>query len=172
MPDTDIPALLVSPGGMNAGEVTDNTALVAYEPSLGSERTRPVTKGNLLSDVPRVGASTNFGALTATSLSATTASLSSLTLGATLISGVLRSDQDITIANINAGATEDQALTITGAAVGDVVIANVGSWLPVGLTYQARVTALNTVTFRFTNNTASMISGATYAFDIVVLSVS
>lgn len=83
---------------------------------------------------------------------------------------VLVSVQAIDVASIPANSVGTATATVVGAAVGDVVLfTTAGSIGNVGA--NARVSAVDTVTFSFQNPTAGAINPASTAFTIVVLKV-
>jgi hypothetical protein len=64
-------------------------------------------------------------------------------------------------ASITTLASAETAVTITGAAVGDIVIMNVPASLETGLIFSgARVSAADTVQVRLSNMTAGSVDGA------------
>jgi hypothetical protein len=76
-------------------------------------------------------------------------------------------------ASIATTAHGDQTVTVTGAAVGDLVMlippATLESTLVVG---QARVTAANTVKFPLVNPTAGAVDGASLSWGYVLIRLS
>jgi hypothetical protein len=64
---------------------------------------------------------------------------------------------DVATGTINAGASYQVDLTVTGALVGDFAVASYATLLP-GLAISARVSATDTVTVTLTNVTGSPIS--------------
>lgn len=82
---------------------------------------------------------------------------------------ILRASQVIDYGSIAAGASEDQTITVTGAAVGDPVIIGLPSAIETGLVFTAFVSASNTVTLRASNITGSPINPASATFNAMVL---
>jgi hypothetical protein len=73
-------------------------------------------------------------------------------------------------ASIATLASAETAVTIAGAAVGDIVIMNVPAALETGLVFSgARVSAANTVQVRLSNITAGAVDGAalTWTYQII-----
>lgn len=76
---------------------------------------------------------------------------------------------DVVVPAILAGASGEVNVTIAGAAITDMVFAQFSESFLDALTMQARVTASNTVTLRFTNHSAGNYAGATLEFDVLVV---
>ena len=81
---------------------------------------------------------------------------------------ILRGSQVIDYGSIAAGASEDQTVTVTGAAVGDIVAIGLPSTIETGLVFTAFVSASNTVTLRASNITGSPINPASATFKAMV----
>jgi hypothetical protein len=77
-----------------------------------------------------------------------------------LIVSTLRGTGTLGTAQILAGATATQNITVTGAVVGSEVAVGGPSTLEAGLLLYAYVSATNTVTLRVANNTAGNITPA------------
>lgn len=79
---------------------------------------------------------------------------------------------DVNFAEVAAGATGTATMTLTGAKVGDVVVANAPS-LTSGLVFAgAAVTANNTVTLRVVNATASPIDEGLGTFRLLLFKLT
>jgi hypothetical protein len=73
------------------------------------------------------------------------------------------------VANIGAGATLETAVTIPGAAVGDIVTAAPRTALAAGLVFNnCRVSAADTVQLAITNITGGALDPAANTWDFVV----
>jgi hypothetical protein len=72
-------------------------------------------------------------------------------------------------ASINAGVTATQAVTVSGAAVGDHVIISVPDLNTDGIAFAGRVTAANTVTLRLTNYSGGAINLAALTVSVIVM---
>lgn len=73
-------------------------------------------------------------------------------------------------ASIAASGFEDQTITVTGAAVGDtVLLAAIDAMVEVGIDFQGRVTAANTVTVRAKNSTSGAINPAAVTIRVMVI---
>lgn len=158
---TDLTALGTTPA---SGDL-----LVLHDISAGTDK--KVTRSSLLGGVAFDGGNHNFGTSNITSLIAASANVGniSFTSGGLSVARAYKNTAVIAVPDIAAGATSDQTVTISGVLSADVVIANVTSALPAGLTYQAYVSAADTVTFRFANVTASTILAANYNAAMIVL---
>lgn len=73
-------------------------------------------------------------------------------------------------AEIAAGATGDTAVTVSGAAAGDVVIANIPALLEAGLVFGgAWVSDTDEVTIRLGNVTGSPVNGASLSWSLTLM---
>jgi len=86
-----------------------------------------------------------------------------------LIGGILSATATLDFGNTAAQTSTDLTITVTGAADGDSVILGVpdGSTLAGGV-FSAWVSAANTVTVRFTNETAGALNPASGTFRATV----
>lgn len=82
---------------------------------------------------------------------------------------ILRGSGTINYGSISAAASEDQTITVTGAAVGDPVIIGLPAAIETGLVFTAFVSAADTVTLRASNITGSPIDPASATFKAMVL---
>lgn len=82
--------------------------------------------------------------------------------------GVLTATATLDFPSINAGATAELTMTVTGATVGDAVFMGAPSTFNAGLTISAFVSATNTVTVRVFNGTAGAINPASSVFRAVI----
>lgn len=76
---------------------------------------------------------------------------------------------DVIVPAIADGASGEVAVTVTGAAVTDMAFAQFSEAFIDALKMQARVTAADTVTLRFTNHSGGAYAGATLEFDVLVM---
>lgn len=70
--------------------------------------------------------------------------------------------------SIAAGGSEDLTITVTGAVVGDTVSLGLPNPPPAGLTFDAFVSAADTVTIRASNITAAPIDPASQTYRATV----
>lgn len=157
----DLPAQVV-------GDVSDNDLLLIWETSAGSNNSRKVTRGDLLNDVARDGGDHNFGTSQITDL---TAGVSALTFASTAaVTNVLKTQASISVGSLSAGGSETQTATLTGVQTSDfLLMPTFAGALSDGLTFQAWVSAADTVSLRFRNNTSGNVSGATYTANIIAV---
>jgi phage-related tail fiber protein len=149
-------------------DVSNDDLLLIWETGAGSNNSRKVTRAHLLKDVPRIAGNAEFDELEATEL---TAGVAALTFASTAaLTNLLRAEAGVTVGTLAAGASETQTLTVTGAATTDF-LANVcfTAALSDGLTFQAWISATNTISIRFRNNSAGSVSGATYTARAIVM---
>ncbi len=77
---------------------------------------------------------------------------------------------NLNFGSIAAGLTEDLTITLTGAVVGDLVVAAAPN-LEAGASYSAFVSAADTVTVRLVNNTAGALDAAAADWTVAVLAL-
>ena len=85
------------------------------------------------------------------------------------LGGLLSSQNTLTYTLIATNVTQDQTATISGASLGDFVLAACTTALVAGLEITAFVSAANTVTVRIGNATAAGITPGALIFNILVL---
>lgn len=139
---------------------TNDMHLVVYRDSASPQKSRRIARLNLLDDVAMEGGDPTFASATADDLIATT----SLSIGATQFTSILKDQLSVTASTLASNATEDKTATLTGAATGDIVLFSAVG-LAAGLQVHAWVSAADTITFRITNVIGTSITGATYTFD-------
>lgn len=147
-----------------SGDPDDDRLLVIYDPDGGVEKTRKVTRGTLLHDVPRNAGDASFGTATVETLVVTT--------GIRItddITKVIHASGSIAIPTAASGAQATVDVAATGAVVGDTVILTMPATTPAGLICRAAVSAADTVTVLAFNATGGSISGASYAAAILVI---
>ena len=88
------------------------------------------------------------------------------------IAGVLKATATLDFASINAAASADLTITVTGAAVGDIVGLALPAAPAAGLVFNAFVSATNTVTVRASNITAAPVDAASASYSVVVTQVT
>lgn len=71
--------------------------------------------------------------------------------------------------SIGAGLAADLTITLTGAVAGDLVAVAAPAALEAGLSYNAFVSAANTVTVRVMNNTAGAVDPAAANWTVAVI---
>lgn len=157
-------------------DVSDDDLLLLYDNSAATNKSRQVTRADLLKDVAREDGDHNFGTSEITALTATTSTIVDLTVTTSLefdsaatLEKMFRLTGDVTTAGTASGAGETLTKTVTGAAAGDFVSIGFAAAIDDGLIVQAWVSAADTVSIRFFNTTSGAISGATYSSKIVVM---
>lgn len=76
-------------------------------------------------------------------------------------------------ASLDTLASSETSVTISGAAVGDIVIMNVPASLETGLAFSgARVSATDTVLVRLTNVTAGSVDGAALNWSYTLIRIA
>lgn len=88
------------------------------------------------------------------------------------ISTVLGASAALDFASIAAGASADLTITVTGAAVNNVVSLGLPAAPAAGLVFFAFVSATNTVTIRAMNITAAPVDAVSATYSVVVTQVS
>lgn len=83
--------------------------------------------------------------------------------------GFATATADLNFGSINAAASEDLTIPVTGAVVGDAVHLGLPAAPTAGIIYQGFVSAANTVTVRATNITGSPINPALQTFRAMVI---
>lgn len=160
-------ATLAELPAINPPDVSDDDFLLIWDNGAGSQNTRKVTRAQLMAGVAFDSGNHDFGTSEITAL---TAGVTALTFASTAaLQDVTRANLTVTPGNIAAGASQDVAVTMTGAATTDFLSFAFASALPAGLICQAWVSAANTVTFRFFNATGGTINGASYTARCVAL---
>lgn len=80
---------------------------------------------------------------------------------------------DVNPASINGSESGETEVTISGAAVGDIVIMNVPATLETGLAYSGvRVSATDKVQVRLTNVTTDPVNGASLTWTYTIIRVA
>lgn len=85
------------------------------------------------------------------------------------ITAVLLGSATLDFGSINAAASADLTITVTGAAVGDTVDLGRPAAPAAGIIFQAFVSAANTVTVRATNITAAPVDPASATYKVAVM---
>lgn len=86
------------------------------------------------------------------------------------ITQIIQGTVAIDPASLGAATSAETAVTISGAATGDIVVMNVPPALEVGLVFSgARVSAANTVQVRLSNITAGAIDGANLTWGYLIV---
>lgn len=154
--------------------VSDDDLIIIYDMSGGLNPTRKVSVGDFLASAVRTSGANTTDDLTLDNLTITAGNantlvvITSITLGATL-QRVLAATASIAVPSLAAGASADLSLTVTGAAVNDVVVVNCLSDAADGLLFRSRVSASDTVEIQATNASGASFAGATYSFKAVVI---
>lgn len=93
-----------------------------------------------------------------------------LTVGAArVLTKLLSETAALNFGSVAAAGSADLTMTVNGAAVGDSVSLGLPNPPPSGITFQAFVSAMNTVTIRATNITAGAIDPASMTFRVTVM---
>lgn len=170
-------ALTVS-GLMTAGTVSVGTSVVATavnasSGTFGGSVVASLFNGSvvLASSSVSVSGAVISPTVTASVVSASIAAVSaSLTIGGgTPIKKVLEGSASLTWTSIVPGASQDQSLTITGAAVGNGVILGMPASVTAGIAYDGRVAASNIVAVRATNATSGTVTPGAGTFSAIVM---
>lgn len=148
----------------HSGVVADTLLFPVYDSSAGSQKTRKISRGNLLSGVARDGDDVTFATLAGSTVVADEA----LRIYDE-ITAFIHGSGNVSIPTAAAGASQTATLAVVGASVGDSVLLTLPSTLPAGLICRAYVATADVVTVQAFNATASSISGATYAAKILVI---
>lgn len=85
------------------------------------------------------------------------------------VEAVLLGSATLDFPSIAAAASADLTITVTGAAVGDMVALARPAAPAAGLVFQAFVSAANTVTVRATNITAAAVDAASATYTVAVI---
>lgn len=159
---------LIDLPAQDVGDVSDDDLLLIWDSAAGSNNSRKVTREDLLTGVARDDGDHNFGTSVIDDLTAT---VSTITFASTAaLTNLLRVEASVTPATVGAGVSDTQTVTLTGALTTDYLLMPIfTSALPDGLTYQAWISASNTVSIRFRNNSSGSISSASYTVRVVAL---
>lgn len=144
------------------GAPAEADELVVYDVSATAPNTKKVTLSELLTGVAFAGGNHNFGVSTISTLTVSTR----LTVGTANISGIYRGTATLTSFTIGAGATHTEAVTLSGAQVGDTICASMRSGVENGVIFSYFISGANTVTVKFTNTTGSTIPDSTRLIDM------
>ena len=82
---------------------------------------------------------------------------------------ILEATATIDFTSISAQTSQDQTVTVPGAAVGDIAVVSDPSAINAGLTWAAFVSATDTVKVRLSNVTVGSIDPASASFTVKVL---
>ena len=88
------------------------------------------------------------------------------------VTKVIGASAALNFASIAAAESEDLKITVTGAAINNVVSMGLPAAPTAGLVFQAFVSAANTVIVRATNITAAAVDAASATYSVVVTQVS
>lgn len=158
--------------------MTDDDLLLVWDSTAAAgSNSKQATRAQLLTGVVRTSANATLGTVDAAVLNAPAGAIDSLSVVTALIMGgtlarILTVATSVTIPDAAADTAVTATMTVTGVAVGDVVILSLPSGFPVGMIARADVTATNTVTVRCYNATASLIATAAYTIRALALRVS
>ncbi len=161
---------------VETADVSNDDFLLLFDNSAATNKSRRVTRSNLLTDVARQGGNHNFGTSEIAALTATAATIIDLTVttslafdsAATLLK-MYRATGAIVTAGTAAGAAETLTFNIQGVAVGDYISISFSGPIPDGLMTQAWVSGANTVSVKFYNATSGAITGSSYSTKIVAM---
>jgi hypothetical protein len=163
----------------SSGDVSDDDLLLIFDNGAASNKSRQVTRANLLTGIARNGAAiTPTSVASSGAITAPSGSIDSLTVATALVMGatvqrVLSVTGTLTLPTIANGAQGSATFTLTNAVVGDQVILQLPDTFPSGLLLsRAVVTGANTVTVYFWNASAGSITGAGYAVRATALRLS
>lgn len=88
--------------------------------------------------------------------------------GSTAITKILTGSASLNFPSISAASQADLTITVTGAAVNDEVVLGLPAAPTAGITFNAFVSAANTVTIRATNVTAAPVDPAAATYSVIV----
>jgi hypothetical protein len=152
-----------------SGDVSDDDLLLIFDNGAASNKSRQVSRADMLTGVARNGAAmTPASVASSGAITAPSGSIDSLTVAAALVMGatvqrILSATGTLTVPTIASGAQGSATFTLTNAVVGDQVILQLPDTFPAGLLLsRAVVTGANTVTVYFWNASAASITGAGY----------
>ncbi|GGE29878.1 hypothetical protein GCM10011360_17420 [Primorskyibacter flagellatus] len=155
-------------------DVTDDDFLLIYDNSAASTPARRATRAQVLQGVAREGGNHNFSTSEINDLTVSTATLVSAKITTELsfdeagkIQKVYRATADLTTVGTADGAGENLTATVTGIVAGDYLAVSFAELLPDGLTWQAWISAADTVTIRFFNMSGGAIGSDTYTIKIL-----
>ena len=165
----DLPAI-------DPADVSDDDLLLIYDNSAPSNKARKVTRTQLLRDVVFEDGDHNLGVVEIDDLSATDASLTNATIitglefdaASTINSFIAGSVSIITVGTAN-GAGETLAKTVSGATTAAFLSVAFTAALPDGLSCQAWISATDTVSFRFFNNSGGAVASDTYTARVTII---
>ena len=92
--------------------------------------------------------------------------------GGAVITSALAATASLNFPSIAAASQSDLTITVPGAAVGSFVVLSLPSVPAAGLTFNAFVSAANTVTVRASNITAAAVDEAALTFGVLVLAAA
>lgn len=162
-----MPVIIPDLPEQSEADVSDTDLLLGYAPSAPSNRSRWFRRSSLLKDVVREAGNASLNVVSVNQLTATVAALTFAS--AATIQNIWRQQSNVTVGTLAAGASETQTITVTGIATTDYIMSRgFTAALPDGLTFQAWISAANTVSFRFRNNSGGSVTGATYAARVIV----
>jgi len=92
--------------------------------------------------------------------------------GGVKVKGIELVSATVNPASVASKGTGATSVTVSGVAVGDVVIAIPPSTLDDGVVYSAKVTAADTVKLELSNNTAGAIDVASATWKFLVLDIT
>ena len=153
---------------IDPGNVSDDDLLVLFD--VGGGVAGKVTRAQFLAGVAMDGGDHDFGTSEIADLSATVLAAGTVDVATRLnlggganLTDILATAGDLVVGDLTAATGSTHTLTLTGAATTDHLIATLSEPIADGLTWQAWISATNTVSFRFWNPTAGTITGATYS---------
>lgn len=156
-------------------DVTDAILLAVCDTAAPSNKTKKITRGQVLKDAMRTtGTTTAETVVISIKVSAPAAEFDTLVLNTSLNMGskltkILRLSASATIPVAAAGAGVSVAVPMTGVAVGDAVSVHAPAGFPAGLILNAIATATNEVKVYAFNATGSSIASADYTLQLVAL---
>lgn len=151
-----------------ATPAADDLLLIHDVSEASGSQGKKITRADLLSGVAFAGGNHNFGT---SSITALTAGVVALTFGSTAaLTNVFRGSGSVSVSTLAAGAAETRTITVTGVATTDYLLGvTFTGALSDGLTSQAWISAANTVSIRFVNQSSGSVTGASYTANAVAL---
>lgn len=157
-------------------DVSDDDFILLFDNSAPTNKSRKATRSDFLKDVAREGGDHNFGVSEIEELTANAATMVALNVTSSLafddaatVQKVYHTSSALAVSTLADGAGETITAAVVGVLTSDQVLASFAEVLPDGLSYQAWVSAGDTVSVRFLNSSGGSIAAASYASKITAI---
>ena len=162
---------------IDPADVSDDDLVLIFDSAAPSGNSKKATRAQFLAGVARNGQDATLGIVDAAEVNAPVSALNTLTVATGLVIGatvskVLTATASLAVPDILAAASATVTMTVTGAAVGDLVLLGLPAGLSAGMIVRGDVTGANTVTVRLYNATAATIAAASYSVKAVAVRVT